>query len=380
MKIIKRFIFSLINAFVFLAGLLVGKSKKYILIGGWSGKAFADNSKHLFLYLNKHNPGYKKIIFYTRDRKVFSDLTKRGFSCVYGHSIKAIFYHLKCRYHVCDHIPSEDLLGILSSGAKKIYLSHGFGYKLVGNEQTPGSYQKPTWINVIGTRGCWLNASYSVTSELIRDEIIKCYNTTDKHIFYSSQIRDFSLINTPKKSHNTFNIFYLPTFRDDGTPNPLLTTDMSSLNSLFKKNNILFYAKPHRNEASRWPKAVYSNIQILDSDVDLYDLPLDFDLVISDYSSGIYDYLLLGKLTLNYPFDLKHYLEKDRHLMKEYPETCPMAMIDYPDDLLKKILSIKEDPIAYKKKYSTQYLKIKKELFGGNDQLCFDDLLAAIKP
>ena len=51
-NITKKFILFLINLLVLIISLMIPKSDKIAIVGGWYGKRFADNSKHFYLYLN----------------------------------------------------------------------------------------------------------------------------------------------------------------------------------------------------------------------------------------------------------------------------------------------------------------------------------------
>ena len=78
-KITKRFILLLINLTVLIISLLIPKSKKIAVVGGWFGERFADNSKHFYLYLNDNlnNLGFDKVVWITRSNEIKKELSEK---------------------------------------------------------------------------------------------------------------------------------------------------------------------------------------------------------------------------------------------------------------------------------------------------------------
>ena len=66
-----------------------------------------------------------------------------------------------------------------------------------------------------------------------------------------------------------------------------------------------------------------SNIKVLDNESDMYPLFSKVDLLITDYSSIFFDFLLTDKPVLFYPYDKDDYLTKDRSMYDEYDTVTP---------------------------------------------------------
>ena len=381
LKIIRKTGYLFVNFLVYLAGFFVFRSRKYILIGGWFGQFYGDNSKHLFEYLSQKSSGYKKIVFYTRNKDIYRALSSNGFFCVYGHSGKAVFWHLKCGIHVIDNSFYTDIMSLLSSGAFRVYLSHGVGFKDVGNYVENGAFPKQSFLNKITSRGCWRDCYYVATSEFQKKQIIDFYNADPQKIVISSMIRDDNLNKKQSDSSDShFNILYLPTFRGKSSRNPLLDENLDEINRFLASHDLFFYAKPHRAEKAVWPSAHFPNFSILDSSVDIYELPFRVDLVISDYSSGIYDFLLFNVPVLSFPFDLESYLSSERKTYWPYFDTCPGQVVRTFRELSSLILDIKNSPKAYSDKNSSKSSSIRSLLFGSKSEIDFTPLLKLLSP
>ena len=63
-KIITKLINLMLKLIVLFINIFLPKKNEVVLIGGWFGERFADNSKYLYLYLNENKDKYqvKKII------------------------------------------------------------------------------------------------------------------------------------------------------------------------------------------------------------------------------------------------------------------------------------------------------------------------------
>ena len=111
----------------------VKSNKHKIIIGGWFGKRFADNSKALYLYLSQNKGKYnlEKVIYATRSIEIYEELCKQGFDTVLIGTKKSIFEHLTSGIHIIDN-HYTDLDAYYSIFAKRVDLWHGFAVKKIG--------------------------------------------------------------------------------------------------------------------------------------------------------------------------------------------------------------------------------------------------------
>lgn len=113
--------------------IFIPRSKKKIVIGGWFGNLYIDNSKYLFEYMKENLDGYR--IIYIAKTNTFqqnSDALRGHF--VKKGTLKATFHIMSAKYiFVCQSI-STDLSQIksLHLGAVKVQLWHGVPLKKIG--------------------------------------------------------------------------------------------------------------------------------------------------------------------------------------------------------------------------------------------------------
>lgn len=113
----------------------------------------------------------------------------------------------------------------------------------------------------------------------------------------------------------------MPTFRDSGT-NALGMLNLEQLVPFLKENDVLFVAKLHPCLMAPSGKLT-DNVFICDSQTDAYPLLTQTDVLITDYSSIYFDFLLTDKPMVFFAPDLDQYREKDRGMFFDYDEFTP---------------------------------------------------------
>jgi CDP-glycerol glycerophosphotransferase len=133
-----------------------------------------------------------------------------------------------------------------------------------------------------------------------------------------------------------FVVGYFPTWRDDG--NDFISTTSLSLRKLsetVRDEGGAFVCKLHPLSADT---ADAGGVQILDSDDDLSSfLPL-CSLLITDYSSVAFDFMLLDRPLVYYVPDIDHYRET-RGFYFSPEEAMPGPLIREPAELLRSVQS-----------------------------------------
>ena len=251
--------------------------------------------------------------------------------------------------------------GPMKSKKKTINLElwHGFPLKAMnlmdGNTPKKESLNKINYlISLSSTYSTILNSCFGIDGGKYR---ITGYPRND-YLFKSQGRKILShLIN--KDLSNKRIIFFAPTFRkskanrdDDGNKKNtnffgFEKFDMGEFNSFLESNNIIFILKLHPNEEGLFEnmfRVNYNNIllllgsKLLEFKTDLYETINAADLLITDYSSIYFDYLLLNRPIIFTPVDVESYKNTRGLLLEPYEFWIPGDICLNYNELTEKIL------------------------------------------
>lgn len=172
-------------------------------------------------------------------------------------------------------------------------------------------------------------------------------------------------------------ISYLPTFRDNETIAPFSDEFWKKLNDFLIKNNHIFIVKKHP-----WDKYLivpdnYSNIKDYSQFIkNSQELLLITDLLISDYSSMITDFVITNRPILLYMYDLDLYIANCRSMYYALEEVLPKPFIFDEEELLNRIMiSDWTEESEYKESYKAFKQKFHKYLDGNSSKRVTEAIL-----
>lgn len=172
-------------------------------------------------------------------------------------------------------------------------------------------------------------------------------------------------------------ILYAPTFRDEDINNKKDSNTKN--NELYINNEITNILKQLNTDyilAIKLHPAISKNFSIKKLNIDksiknrIYDFSKNEDnitlnsllfvskLLITDYSSIIFEYSLLNKKIIFYPYDLKEYTEKSRGFYFNYEKFVPGPIIKNTKDISKEILKENSENLENMniKKFKEKYM------------------------
>ena len=384
-KIIKKSSISVFNFLIFLLGLIIGKSKKYILLGSWMGERYADNTRYLFDYLssNKKKLGLKKVVWATRSKSIYNELKDNGFDVVIIGTPSSFFFHLKSKMHIiCNSRISDkrflsDIDSYLSAGAFKIQLWHGNGIKRVPGKH-PNKNKTYNFMETISTPGLWhpskmiflckcdldytfFHEKFGITQERCVDA---SYPRTCKLNFLTADEK--RIIKFSKAYSKT--IIYLPTFRNDYSHYVHPLKDKKIIRYL-EENNVLWIEKPHlADDFNNHNHNNSNNVLFLKNTLDINVLFPLCDLLITDYSSAMLDALFFYKQIIYYVPDFDYYKENDRGFLIDFDSITVSDKVRELDELYFHIVLFLNE-----NKCDSKYIQIR-NLFWKNDKLNCSDI------
>ncbi len=364
------------------------RNKNIWLFGSYKN-SFSDNSKYLFLHVSKN---YKdiKAIWISGDKVLVKRLREKGYSSFYKFSLPGIFYCLRAKYYFVSSYIS-DINFWFSGSTILVNLWHGIILKKIEFDITKGTlaerYHNKNWYlrlyNRIIFPHLFRKPSYlSASSEYTAEIMSKAFRIKKENCIVSGMPRTDLLFMEKEEVRKKLSddltqgeflplleeiencskvIIYMPTWRDN---NPEFIRDsgicFTDINDLCARKNFLFLMKFHPNTKMPDEEFNYSHIRFLKNNFDIYYLLNYTDLLITDYSSIFFDYLLTGKDLLFYPFDLEEYLSSSRKMYFDYNTIMP-AKKTTSFDQLKQLLE--DDDLTFK---NENYEIIRNKFWGKN--------------
>lgn len=356
------------NVFTIIANLFIKRDAQVILCGAWMGEKFADNSRYLFQYLfkNKEKLNLKKVIWVTRNTELREQLSQTGYETYIIGTKESTYWHLKSGYHIlCNAaIPGEigdsmDMDIRFSWGAKRIQLWHGVGMKATGhasnslqNAKSETKHSKILhnhyFLTVFTSLGGWKQSHYLCTSEKNAKVNWSTSGCRYDDLFISAYPRNCScleLLSSEKKVVEEIQrygrcIVYVPTFRSDHSHyiHPL---EDKLIRDYIIDHNIIWVEKPH--PASKFHIDIYDaivNVLLLDAKFDINVLYPYIDLVISDYSSTVFDAVYKSIPVIMYAPDLLEFMNGDIGFVFDVPEYCDKLIAKNVDEVVQIINQI----------------------------------------
>jgi len=350
--------------------------EKLIVLGAYGGKAFIGNTKYLFKFLNEHSK--YKIIWVTKSKYLNDKLNREGYSSLYTYSLKTIKVLRKAKFIFLTH-GFEDVLPIDFSPKTIVILTwHGTPIKKINIDD-----RRLLMIKKWGIRfrlklqfHQYIDYLLSIAGEDYEKEVLcNAFRIPLKKLIilgyprndvlfgrdqdFVMKIREFYKI--PNKIEKI--LIYVPTFREDRKFNfPLSFSELKRLNNLLYKKNYLFLIKAHIYEREI-NLSRYKNIRLVKKGSDVQELLLISDLLITDYSSVIFDYLLKIKPILIFAYDYKDYLEKVG-MYYNLQKIAPGPILYNADELINAIKNIEKVDVEYREKRKEIRDKFNKYLDG----------------
>lgn len=348
MLVLKKLKNLIINSAQCFSG-FIPKRKNLWVFGSWSGKLYADNSKYLFEYINQHHPEIDAV-WITRDKEIQNELSKKGYNCFMRFSAKGILSAIRAE---AAFITSDEVNDISPFASRKrtrvISLWHGIAAK--GFNWTLDKYENKARTEKAFQR---FREYYWAASS---DEYIRAFGNALKipkeRFVVTGYPRNDTFVTKPnnhnlellkEKYPNDKFVIYMPTHREYGK-RPIEVREFDLIDQELRRQNVIMVYKPHFNELRNLNgyESHFTNIIVAkDQKVwgDVYSYIHYFDLLISDYSSIVYDFLCADKPIVLYTYDLDHFKSHDFGLTA-YFDSLPVGPVCFTwDEVLKNMSSL----------------------------------------
>lgn len=329
---------------IYLNSYLIKREQKIWIFGSFG--IFNDNSRYLY----EHCLQYSDIrpIWISKNKKSVAKAAEKG-EAYYFWSLKGFYYSLKGSIYIYSSYLS-DISFYTSNKALKVNLWHGIPLKKIEFDINSAplvfKFRKASWLYRLSHPSQHTIPDLLLSpSHYVSDYSFKsAFRVKDSHIIHAMYPRVTELIksNTLQEFSDFKNVFlYAPTWRDDGTDFINVSgIDFTTLNNILKLNNSILLIKLHPSTKLAL-KFKFSNINIVDNQIDPIALMKSANCLITDYSSIYFDYLYLNRPIIFFPFDKEKYLE-NREMYFAYDDATPGILALNSKELITAIQSVME--------------------------------------
>jgi CDP-glycerol glycerophosphotransferase len=343
----KSIIIKCILIFFYYLFRIIPVQKNKIFIQNFNGKGYGDNPKYIVEEILRHGLDFELV---WAVRPVLSKDFPETVKTVPYKSIRAIYEEATAKIWI-DNCRKQLYV---RKRKKQFYIQtwHGtVGIKKVEKDveqQLSAYYVKQAkhdsnMINLFLSDSIFASQIYR-SSFWYNGEIFECGSPRDDILVnYNHSLKD-----KVKKYFNIDNnakiILYAPTFRDNFDINVYNVNYRSILDSLEKqtKENWVFLLRLHPNISEKSGNFLFNDKIINASNYyDMQELLFAGDILISDYSSCIYEFAIMNKQVFLFISDYEQY-RKERDFYLD-PFSLPFPCSTNNDDLLYNILNFKTE-------------------------------------
>jgi len=350
-----RYLLSIAFLPIYCISFIVPRNRNIWVFGSWHGEKFADSPKYLFLYVKRNYPEIRAIWLSHRAR-VVQELTREGYEAYKALSLKGFLYSLRAGCTIVSH-SQADINGFATGKAKKIQLCHGTPLRTLGCDSSMKAFLMPDKRKgkVRATIAELANKVYplslfrydvlTATSEEAEEKLRSGLRDNTNRLYVTGYPRNDALFdvdwlasnqcdyldNIKSKVSFEYVITYLPTWRQFSEGDVDLFGgygfEVSEAKQMLESLNAIFITKTHYggkklNLASRGELPLRVYIPSDDELPDIYPLLKKTDILITDYSSVYFDYLLLNRPIIFAAFDIEEYT-REKGFYYDYDEVTP---------------------------------------------------------
>lgn len=319
---------------------LVPRSRGLWVFGSWGGHRYADNAAAFYRYCRDLDDPSIRPVWISRHRAIVDQVRDEGGSAHLIWSARGAFACLRSEVYLFDNF-AKDINFWLSRGAKMVNLwsgvplkaferdidqptsryyrlFHGAGWeRLAYGAMMPWHAMRPDLIIATSQRTAEITRrafdatedSVAITGFPRNDWLLRAAQDQDLRTCPRQLVEDVAA------GRPTF--LYLPTYRD--STQPYIDVDWARLHDMLASMDGRLYLKFHPDDRSSFHHPTDRIVQLF-QDTDVYDLLPFTSVLISDYSSIIFDFMVLDRPIIHYMPDLDEFVASSRKLVFEPTE------------------------------------------------------------
>lgn len=355
------------------------KKGLWVFSGFW-GKTYGDNTKYLFEYVCEHCPDIVAV-WLTKDNVIAQDLAYRGLPVVMMESRLGKSLMRSAEVAVIDHYVVSDFgrPRPLNKGTKVLQLWHGVGLKSMRNlslanmrgveyvdqhDDAPNDSlvdrlvkKRVRFTALAKSEQCEDYFMMVVPGSEMQDAYEEGFHLPSEKFFRCGYPRMDALLQRRASMQDADDhdkaILYAPTFRYSEDEESMVVNGLleraSAMNRWLEEVGARLVVRLHPHTWRSYGGRIIHAIKdadriIVDEGSDIYESLDEYDVLVTDYSSIAYDYLLLDRPIVFLSPDLEWYLEHESELRYDYSTYTPGPKVDTWEEVQDAVSAYFADP------------------------------------
>ena len=319
-------------------------NRKVILFSSFYGRQYAGDPRAIFETLIAVRGVELKYVWVLGSMNSVPSAIRRQCTIVRRYSLRHVYFLAVAQYRI-DNCQESYLLRP-KEGVVYVQTWHGTPIKKIAQDIPAPIYDriKIDWLRDSNSWTFLLAPSYFVANMLASS-----FNIDRKKVLPIGQPRNDALTSRFSKEDSIFKkkvfgdrdcdrlvVMYAPTFRDDDTSKQHVPFSLEQFSAKFSEKYVLLL-RFHSNIITIGPTRTGDNDIINVSEVDdLQSLLRITDVLVSDYSSIVFDFMILNRPIIYYPYDFEHYSNLLRGLYFSF-EDLPGQVVHSEDDFFRAL-------------------------------------------
>ncbi|MBB3140788.1 CDP-glycerol glycerophosphotransferase family protein [Halomonas organivorans] len=333
------------------------------VFGAWHGRRYADNARYLYRYVRDHQPDLRAV-WLADDEAVVRQVRAEGGAAVMAYSRAGIHAALRAGVCLVTH-GAEDANAEATLGGLLVNLTHGTPLKRQGHDvvSSMGAGRRPlSWRRLPGLT--------VVASRTGRERVMSAYGLPGSTVltlgyprwdgFAENAHGLLRRLGVEPRDHAGI-VLYAPTGRRLGHSRLDVTQGgrLAALGEWLQRERLMLLVRDATSLSREEREVLVSEARMREISVsalgDIQPLLPAVDMLITDYSSLMYDYACLERPIILMAPDLEDYLEHDVGLYGDYLADAPGPVIGTWDQL----------PVAWRDVMAGRYA-VRLARFAGN--------------
>ena len=348
---------------------IIPKKKNLWVFTGFNMKSYSDNTKYLYEYIIMNHPEIEAI-WLTKSKEIQKKLKEAKMPVCKANSLYGIWMTARASIAFSNHFKMSDYDNRYGFNAKTKFVNlwHGIGLKdmrpvgdKIPNMTIPGvrlssdiiiNKDDSLFVKIQKTLKYFFVAPFRELYEkyfliICPGQQFKDYNAIPWQIPKDAQFlcgypRNINLYKSNLTDPKNYNILYAPAYRwnlnDEECLINIFINSIECINDLLEKNNATFTLKLHPRTWKNYGNIILTAIKdkerfLINKENDIYTELQNYSLLITDYSTLGYDFLLTGKPLVFMAFDKEQYQNNNKFSMP-YEENCPGDVVTSWTDAL----------------------------------------------